>query len=390
MYMTKTWPFTFNVFLYAGFAFAWPFMVLYYQSLGLSGAQIGVLTGITPLITLLSTPFWTSLADASGRYRPVMSLTLIVAALCMFAIPLLNLFAPLLLVAVVSYIFLAPVTSFADSATMYMLGDQKAMYGRIRLGGTIGYGSAALLSGVLVQRYGLRLAFWGGALLLLLALIISQKLVYNPQRGSHSAWRGIRLLLANHRWLLFLTVAFAAGLAYAASSIYLFPYLKGLGTPEAVMGLILMIGTFTEIPVFFYGHHLVRRFKPYPLFMLAMTLTGLRLLAFAASTTPAQAILVQLLNGLTFPAVWIAGVAYADANAPAGLSATAQGMFGVMIFGFGAAVGGFFGGPLLESLGGRGLYLVYGCIVLLIVGIGALLERRLPAQTSEALPLETQ
>jgi predicted MFS family arabinose efflux permease len=294
-----------------------------------------------------------------------------------------------LLVAVVSYIFLAPVTSFADSATMYMLGDQKAMYGRIRLGGTIGYGSAALLSGVLVQRYGLRLAFWGGALLLLLALIISQKLVYNPQRGSHSAWRGIRLLLANHRWLLFLTVAFAAGLAYAASSIYLFPYLKGLGTPEAVMGLILMIGTFTEIPVFFYGHHLVRRFKPYPLFMLAMTLTGLRLLAFAASTTPAQAILVQLLNGLTFPAVWIAGVAYADANAPAGLSATAQGMFGVMIFGFGAAVGGFFGGPLLESLGGRGLYLVYGCVVLLIVGIGALLERRLPAQTSEALPLET-
>jgi PPP family 3-phenylpropionic acid transporter len=380
---------TFNVFLYAGFAFAWPFMVLYYQSLGLSGAQIGVLTGITPLITLLSTPFWTSLADASGRYRPVMSLTLIVAALCMFAIPLLNLFAPLLLVAVVSYIFLAPVTSFADSATMYMLGDQKAMYGRIRLGGTIGYGSAALISGVLVQRYGLRLAFWGGALLLLLALIISQKLVYNPQRGSHSAWRGIRLLLANHRWLLFLTVAFAAGLAYAASSIYLFPYLKGLGTPEAVMGLILMIGTFTEIPVFFYGHHLVRRFKPYPLFMLAMTLTGLRLLAFAASTTPAQAILVQLLNGLTFPAVWIAGVAYADANAPAGLSATAQGMFGVMIFGFGAAVGGFFGGPLLESLGGRGLYLVYGCIVLLIVGIGALLEKRLPAQTSEALPLET-
>ena len=69
MELRKTWPFTFNVFLYAGFAFAWPFMVLYYQSLGFSGAQIGVLTGITPLITLLSTPFWTSLADSSGRYR---------------------------------------------------------------------------------------------------------------------------------------------------------------------------------------------------------------------------------------------------------------------------------------------------------------------------------
>ena len=365
-------------------------MVLFYQGLGFNGAQIGVLTGITPLVTILSTPLWTSLADSTGRHRLVMSFTLLAAAVAVFAIPFLNMFAPILVIAILSNVFLAPVTSFADSASMYMLADQKEMYGRIRLGGTIGYGLAALLAGLIVQRYGISLAFWGCACLFLLALIVAQKLIHNPHRASGSTRGGIGRLLTNPRWLLFLAVAFAGGLAQAGTSTYLFPYLKELGTAASIMGLALMIGTFTEIPVFFYGHHLIRRFRPYGLFMGAMVLTGLRLLAFAAASTPTQAILVELLNGLTFPAMWIAGVAYANENAPAGLSATAQGMFGTMVFGVGAAVGGFIGGPLLVSIGGRGLYFVFGILVLAIVAIAALLQRRLPAETSEILTVETK
>ena len=379
--MRKIWPFSFNILLYAGFAFSWPFLVLFYQSLGFNGAQIGVLTGITPLVTILSTPLWTSLADATGRHRLVMSFTLLAAAITVFAIPFFNMFAPILVIAVLSNIFLAPVNAFADSASMYMLADQKEMYGRIRMGGTIGYGLAALLAGVVVQRYGLSLAFWGCAFLFLLALIVGQKLIHNPQRASGSPRGEIGRLLTNPRWLLFLAVAFAGGLALAGTSTYLFPYLEELGTPESIMGLILMIGTFTEIPVFFFGHHLVRRFKSYGLLMVAMLLTGLRLLAYAIASTPIQAILVQLLNGLTFPAMWIAGVAYANENAPAGMSATAQGLFGTMVFGVGAAVGGFIGGLLLESLGGRGLYLVFGLIVLAIVAIVAMLYKRIPSES---------
>lgn len=378
--MRKIWPFAFNFLLFAGIASVSPFLVLYYQGQGFTGPQIGLLTGIAPLITLFSVPLWTGLADATRQHRLIMSLAILVGAITVFLFPLLNAFAPVLLMAILLYTFLAPVTPFVDSATMFMLADEKEMYGRIRLGGTIGFGLAASISGVLVQNYGLKLAFWACAALMLLAFIVSQKFVYGQLKADDPTGGSVRSLLANPRWLLFLTVALAGGSALAVTSNYFFPYMKELGANESTMGLALTVGTIAEIPVLFFGNRLIKRLKPYGLLTLTMVVTAIRCLLFAASRTPSLVLFIQLLNGLTSPAMWVAGVSYADENAPAGMSTTAQGLFGTMVLGFGNAVGGFIGGLLLESMGGRGLYLVFGVVVLAIMAMVTLIQRRLPAE----------
>lgn len=377
--MRKIWPFTFNALLFAGYASVAPFLVLYYQSLGFTGAQIGVLTGITPVITLVAAPLWTGLADATRRHRLFMSIAMLGGTLSVFAFPLVSTFGRVLLLAIVLGAFSAPVSAFADSATMFMLKDRTDMYGRIRLGGTLGYGLAAMIAGVLVQSEGLRLAFWGGAAMWLLALAVSQVFVYSPVKPVGSTRSGVRWLLTNRRWQLFLILAFAGGLAEAGINSFLFPYLKELGAGESMMGLALTVGTLSEIPVLFFGNRLIKRLKPYGLLMLAMVITGARMLLFAASDAPYFVLFLLMLSGLAFPAMWLAGVAYADENAPAGLSATAQGLFSAMVWGFGAAVGGFAGGPLLESVGGRGLYFVFGSVVLVTVAFAALMRGRADA-----------
>jgi PPP family 3-phenylpropionic acid transporter len=378
--MNRIWPFAFSFLFFASIASVSPFTVLYYRGLGFTGAQIGLLTSITPLITLFSTPLWTGLADVTRRHRLIMGLALLVGVVLMLLFPLLNAFAPVLLVSVLFNAFFAPVSSFADSATMVMLADEKEMYGRVRLGGTIGYGLTAPIAGMLVQNYGLKWAFWGCAALFLLAFIVSQKLVYDQVKADDPLGPSVRALLANPRWLLFLTLAVASGVALAATNTYFFPYMEELGAKESMMGLALTIGTLSEIPVLFFGNRLVKRFKPYGLLMLTMVVTVIRFLLYAASGTPSLALFVQLLNGLTFPAMWVAGVSYAYENAPAGMGTTAQGIFGATVFGLGNAVGGFTGGLLLESVGGRGLYLVFGVVLLAIVAIVTLIQRRLPAE----------
>lgn len=379
MDMKKIALFSINFFQFSGFAFIGPFMVLYYQSLGYTGTQIGFLAGLSPLITLFFTPIWTGLADSRRQHRLIMSLAMLGSIIAVFSFSLFTNFAIILIITLLFSAFNAPASSFVDSATMFMLGDEKQMYGRIRLGGTIGFGLAAPLAGVLVQQYGLGVVFQGCAVLFLLGLLVSQKLSFSQHKTENSTKGGIRLLLANPRWLLFLTLALTGGLAVAATNTYLFSYLKELGTPETTMGLTLTVGTFSEIPVLFFGHLLLQRFKPGGLLAIAMAITGLRLILFGIATTPDFILFLQLFNGLTFPAMWVAGVAYADETAPAGLRTTAQGLFGVMVFGVGSALGGFIGGPILENLGGHSLFLIFGAIIFATFIIVTLIQRRLPA-----------
>ena len=390
--MSNFWPFAFYFWQYAGVAFASPFVVLYFQGLGFSGPQIGLLIGLSPLVVLISAPLWTGLADATRRHRLVLSLTLLGSGLAVAAFPFLRAFLPVLILIAFFSIVNAAIPPLSDNATLQVLGDNRDMYGRQRLGGTVGYALAAPLAGQLVQSYGLAAAFWGCAVMYLCAFLASQKLWSRPMPLSAAApvhqneavRGGVRLLMTNPRWLLFLVAAFAGGMAAAATNSYLFPYLRELGANESTMGIALTIGTVLEMPMLFFGNRLLRWLKAYPLFLAALTIYAGRLLLMAAASTTLQALLIQLLNGLCFPVMWLAGVAFADESAPSGLGATAQGLFGAAMFGVGTAIGGFVGGTLLVSVGAHRLFLVFGLVVLTVVAVVALAGRLLTSTESKA------
>lgn len=389
--MKRFWPFAFYFFYFAAMACSAPFFVLYYQSLNLSGAEIGLLTGLTPLANLISSPFWTGTADRWHKHRLFMTLTMLGGVIGLAFIPLAKTFSIIIVVIILYTFFFSPIASFADSATMSMLADQKELYGRVRVGGTIGFGVAAAFAGNVVQSYGLGVAFWMSAAVYLVAFFVTLKFTHTqPQVQSGQpvaeAKGDMRFFLTNSRWLLFFVAAFAGGVSMAVVNNYLFSYLKELGANESIMGYALTAGTIGEVPILFFGNRLIKKFKPYGLFMLSLAFTGARLLVFGALPNANIVLFLQLFNGLTFPVLWMAGVAYADQNAPRGLAATAQGMFGAMVFGVGVAVGGFLGGLLLDSVGGQSIYLASGSIVLIVVAIVALLGTRVHM---EAQPVPT-
>lgn len=379
--MRKGLAFLFYFFYFAGNASMLPFMVLFYQHLGLSGAQIGILTGIGPLLSLFGTPFWTGLADVSRRHRLLMNLAMVSLILLIPLFTFAHTFYQVLLLVIYVSIASAPVGALADSATLALLGDDKTQYGRIRLGGTLGWAVMAPVAGIMVQRFGLEFAFWAFACLAFLSFVSSQGFVY-PQGVSPSIdlRGGLRTLLSSRRWVLFMAMALISGMGIMSLNVYLYSYLKEINIEGGWMGVASMLQTVFEIPVFFFGSWLLKRFKPYTLLIMGVTILGTRLILYNLVYFPAGVMVLQLLNGLAFPIVWIAGVSYADACSPVGLKATSQGLFGGMVFGFGAALGGLISGPLLASLGGRGLFLVMGLVVLTSLVVIISLERRLPAE----------
>jgi PPP family 3-phenylpropionic acid transporter len=384
--MKKIWPFSFYFLIFAGAASYRPYLVLYYQSLSFTGAQIGLLAGIAPLITLVSVPFVTGLADRTNRHGLIMSLSLLVVVSGLFLFPYLKTFILLFGMAILNRIFFSPTIPLSDSATMFMLGDRKDLYGRIRLGGTIGFSIVATVAGSLVENYGLKIAFWSAASLFFIAFLVSQKLVHGGEKSGKPADRGrASELLKNPHFLLFLLIGFSGGISFATINTYLFPYMKELGAGESMMGLALTIGTIAELPVLFFVGRFIRRFKAYTLLIFSIAMTGLRFLLLAVAPNPIFVLLIQLLNGFNYPLLMVAGVTYADEHAPQGFRATAQGLFTAAMGGIGGAIGGFAGGLLFESMGAKGMYLVFCIFVALVLVFVSLVRRTLPPE-QESVP----
>lgn len=378
--MPKNWPFSF-IFYFLFFAAASaliPYLVLYYKDIGLSGPQIGFLTAVGPLISLVGAPILTGIADSRQLHKLVLSLTLLGVILTVLIIPTVGQFGLIFLAVAVFSFFVSPVISLADSATLSMLGEKRALYGRLRTGGTFGWGLFAPLAGLLIEDNGLRWAFWLYAAGMFAALLASQGMTFGRAVSQGTSFRtGVKTLLANRRWLLFLGMMFVAGMAMALITTYLFPFMETAGASRKLMGLSQSIATAAELPFLFFVNRLLDRFRARGLMLISMVVIGVRLILYALFPTPTGILLIQLLHGMTFATIWVAGVSYTYENAPLGLQATAQGVFSSVMTGIGSAAGNFLGAVLIDAVGGRQLYLSMGVAVLVSLALYLFLEKHL-------------
>jgi PPP family 3-phenylpropionic acid transporter len=365
-------------FLYYGaISILFPFLALFYQSQGLTGGQIGLLAAISPIISFFGAPLWTGVADATRRHKLVTMLSTLGVVIITFIFPLVASFSGLLLMICLYALFNAPTGSLVDSAVLALLGDRKERYGRIRLWGTVGYGIVAPFAGSLIGRLGLKWAFWGYAILMLGGLLVITRIPFR-QRASNGSFRGgMRVLFANQSWMLFLVMVFIAGIGMATINNYLFVYMQSLGASKTLMGFALTVSTLSEIPALFFSDRLLRRFGARGMLVIAMATIGLRLVCYSLTTQPWIVLVIQLCHGLTFAAIYTAGVHFAGQIAPPGMQATTQGMFGGTLMGFGSAAGGLLGGLLLDRFSPGGMYAIAGTLVLAGLIAFLLVERRL-------------
>ncbi len=140
-------------------------------------------------------------------------------------------------------------------------------------------------------------------------------------------------------------------------------------------GWALTVSTLSELPFMFFSYLLLRRLKARGLFLLAIAMTGIRSLLYAFIGSPDGIIAIQLMHGLTFAAMWVAGVTYASENAPEGLASTAQGVFGSTLMGFGSAAGSLLGGTLIGRYGPARMYGMIGAGLLVGLVLFLLVER---------------
>ncbi len=354
---------------YAGAAALIPFLAIHYKSLGFSGGQIGILSAVIPLVSLFSGPLWGWLADASRRHQQALILAMMgaIGFAILLAIP--HSFYILLVMLMLFAFFSAPIMPLVDNATLAALGDQKDHYGRIRLWGAIGWGVAAPVIGYLTESAGLRWAFGGYVLLMGLGVLVASQLSIRSPHINVLVSQEIRAVLQDPRWRIFLIVAFVGGILLSAIGSFLFIYLQDIGAHKTLLGFTLTVATLSELPVLYFSSVFLKRWGMLNLMIVALFFFAIRASAYSFISLPWMALPIQLLHGLTFSLMWVAGIAYADRIAPQGMSATAQGLFSGVMLGVGSVAGSLLGGFLFDAVGAIWMFRVMAVIAALAIGI---------------------
>lgn len=351
---------------FAALASLSPFIVLYFERVGMAGWQIGVLSGLVPAFTLIAAPVWTGFADSRGRVRGLLVFAALAAAATALLVPATGSFPYLLAIVSVLAFFLSPLGGLMDASVLAALGPARSRYGRLRSWGAVGWGLSAPLVGLLTQSVGLAWAFFTFGMVMTVAAGIGATMpaATAGTRERMSVVARIRLF-ANARWSPFLFAAFAGGVAMSGTSTFLYLRFAELGASESLVGLAITVATISEVPVFVATGWLLRRWRSQTLLLAALGVFAMRLAAYGILEAPLALVGMQLFHGASFALMWTAGVNRAAELAPTGMATTSQGVFNAMVMGLGSMAGALLGGVLYDVLGSRGMFLAFAALVVI-------------------------
>jgi PPP family 3-phenylpropionic acid transporter len=327
-----------------------PYYTLFYKSVGISEQAIGVLVALPTLVTLFASPMWSGLADALRLHRRLLPLALVATTIAVALLMQSQTFAALAAFVLLQAFCAAPIISLADNAVMEMLGDQKHLYGRLRVWGAVGFGITALASGALIDRFGFQASLAIYVTLMLVTVWVSTHLPA-PELATPPLLRDLGQMLTNQRWMIFLASLFLVGACSAILNSFFVLHMQSIGASAATFGLAIAVAGVSELPVFLIAPRIVQRGNAGLLLMMAFGAYALRAYLCSLVTQPWMGVAVHLLHGLTFSALWTASVTYAREIAPPGWSATAQAAMGSVYFGLAVGAGALLGGVLYANAG---------------------------------------
>lgn len=277
----------------------------------------------------------------------------------------------------------APISATVDASATATLAEHnegrqhKAIYGRLRLFGSLGWGSICFCNGLLVDNVfagDMRVPLFVQASIGVLVTLVSAKAIDLSPGLFHRAEQRRMLQQAervaeNHEvsadWII-RVVMFASNvvmisfcLGMQSTSLYL--YMSSLGVPNTVLGLSTAMNCAVEASVFlFYGAIERRIGGRQATFNLGVLTSSIVVFVIAnchrAPNPTVPFLLVQVLVGITFALYWGSAVNIAADLAPVGRETSAQGVLAAISWGLGASIGDVIAGIALEPIGAPMLY----------------------------------
>ena len=297
-------------------------------------------------------PFYGMLADRLG-YKKCFLLSSFLAALSYVFYLFHGGFAYLFIITVFMAIFYNALQPLLDSLSLKLVqSDPKFSYGSLRIAGAAGWAFTGILTGQLIDAINTTVIFVISASSMALVFIFSFLLKPDTEKinaESSQSFRRVGTIFRNKNLVFLLVCVFF--ISAGTSTIWYFYsiYMKENGASASLVGFGLSFQGLCELPLFYFSARIITRLGIKTTLLVTVFATVVRMLLYAVVKTPAAAIFIELLHGISWSLFWVVCVEYVNKLVKDDWRATGQSLLSAAYYGAGYIAGNLWTGYLHDT-----------------------------------------
>jgi len=342
-----------------------PYVSLYYESINLTGTQIGQLGSIRSLVSFASSILLAFLSDFLRRRKLILRVCVLGMTAALLIYPHAASFVTLIPIVVLYSVFLSPTNAILDETTLESLDDPRN-FSKVRMGGSVGWGILVFITGWLLDNTAVSLTIIFSLHIILLILLFAFSWLL-PEGGRapgkktekvsiKDVWEMLRL----PAFLPWMGILFLWGVGDSSIINFLFLHIKHLGGSASLMGAVMSTAILGEIIGFAAAKRIQHKVGTRTMMILSFAVLCVWLITASYIKQPALFLFFMVIAGTGFTLMLTGSVAYVNQRAPKKIGTTAQAIRGAIQMGLGSGVGALISGALYQAYGSAALYRIMG------------------------------
>jgi len=164
-------------------------------------------------------------------------------------------------------------------------------------------------------------------------------------------------------------------IALGANGSYISVLIEKTGGNVSNLGMLWFILAMSELPAFFFGGKLLKRYGELNIFIFAILIYMLRFFLNGISINYKLVMLIQLLQGISFPLYLMASLQYLNKIVPSKMRTSSITLYAAFGGGLGGFIGNIMAGKLLDKVSVFILFKVLSSIMILALLVVLMLSR---------------
>ena len=249
--------------------------------------------------------------------------------------------------------FYRTVISIQDAWILELDDSYKVNFGSLRAFGSFGWAVGCPIAGVVILHFGYTML--GNIFLIMgiITILLSLRLqdATKSQKDEKIDFKDVKALLSSKKYILTVVINLFAFLAIEADGVVIIEKMLNLGCTEQFIGLRSSLMAMIELPLFFLGGKVIKKFGSYTLMSFALLMLGIRFILYGLSPTVLTFLLSSLLQSVTYPLFMVTSKLLVADVTPKHLSSTGQTIAQSLLAGVAVLFGPLFAGWMISSFG---------------------------------------